>query len=110
LAPSCTSQRHGPTFSLSCAYVHAFKLPRAFHMGKMFSGSSGISNTPSNLRFGTLLHLHLILFGFSMLILSGVELIEKVFLVLVTFLDLLLFAGLLVSKLLLHNPTQRPSV
>jgi hypothetical protein len=45
-----------------------------------------------------------------MLILSGVELIEKVFLVLVTFLDLLLFAGLLVSKLLLHNPTQRSSV
>jgi hypothetical protein len=56
------------------------------------------------LKFGTSLHLHLILLGFSMLILPGVELIEKALLIHVIFLDLLLFIGLLANKLLLHNP------
>jgi hypothetical protein len=48
--------------------------------------------------------------GFFMLILSGVELIEKAFLVHVIFLDLLLFVGLLTNKPLLHNPPQRLSM
>jgi hypothetical protein len=65
-----------------------------------------ISNAKSKLGFGTLL-LQLILLGFPMVILPGVELIEKALLVLVTFLDLLLFVGLLANKLILHN--EKPS-
>jgi hypothetical protein len=75
LSLSCTSWQHSRTFSSSCACVHDFKFPHALHIGKSFSGFSGISNTHLNLGFGTLLHLHLILLGFSMLILPGVELI-----------------------------------
>jgi hypothetical protein len=41
---------------------------------------------------------------FSMLILPGAELIEKALLVHVIFLDILLFVGLLINNLLLHNP------
>jgi hypothetical protein len=48
--------------------------------------------------------MHLILLDFSMLILLGVELIENALLVHVTYLDLLLFVGLLANKPLLHNP------
>jgi hypothetical protein len=90
--------------------VHAFKLPHALHIGKPFSRSSGISNTVSNLGFGILLLHLLILLAFSLLILLVVELIEKAPLVQVTFLDFLLFVGLLTNKLLLHNPPQRPSM
>jgi hypothetical protein len=57
-----------------------------------------------------MLHFHLILLGFPMLILSGVELIEKTLLVHVISLDLLLFIGLLTNKPLLHNPQQGPSI
>jgi hypothetical protein len=59
---------------------------------------------------GQVLHLHLILLGFLLLILLGVELIEKTLPVLVTFLDLLLFVALLTNKLLLHNAPQRLSM
>jgi hypothetical protein len=45
-----------------------------------------------------------------MLILWVAELIEKSLLVHVTFLDLLLFVGLLANKLLLHNLPQRLSM
>jgi hypothetical protein len=45
-----------------------------------------------------------------MLILRVVELIKKALLVLVTFLDLLLFVGLLTNKQLLQNPPQRLSM
>jgi hypothetical protein len=42
--------------------VHAFKLPHALHIRHSFSGSSGITNTHSNLGFGTpLLHLLILL-------------------------------------------------
>jgi hypothetical protein len=110
LAPYCTSRRHNRTFNSPCACVHTFNLSHALHIGKPFSGSSGISNTHSNLEFGTLLHLHLILLDFLMLILRVVELIKKALLVLVTFLDLLLFVGLLTNKQLLQNPPQRLSM
>jgi hypothetical protein len=53
-----------------------------------------------------ILFLHrLILLAFPMLILWDVELIQKALLVHVTFLDLLLFVGLLTNNLLLHNPS-----
>jgi hypothetical protein len=77
-----------------CAYVHTLKLPHALHIDKPFSGSLGISNTPSNLGFGTPLLHRLILLAVLMLILWVVELIEKAPLVHVTFLDLLSFVGL----------------
>jgi hypothetical protein len=48
--------------------------------------------------------LQLVLLGFPMLILMGVELREKALLVHIIFLDLLLFVGLLTNNLLLHNP------
>jgi hypothetical protein len=77
LDPSCTSQRHGQTFSSLCACVHAFKLLHALHIGMQFSGFLGISNTHSNLGFGILLLHRLILLAIPMLILWVVELIEK---------------------------------
>jgi hypothetical protein len=90
--------------------VHGFKLPHTLHIGKLFSGFSGISNTHSNLGFGIPLLHRLILLAFSMLILQVVELNEKALLVHVTFLVLLPFAGLLANKVLLHNPPQRLSM
>jgi hypothetical protein len=87
-----------------CACVRAFKLSHTLHIGKPFNGFLGISNTYLNLGFGILLLHHLILLAFPMLILQVVELIKKALLVLVIFLDLLLFIGLLANKLLLHNP------
>jgi hypothetical protein len=104
LTPSCTSRQHGQAFSSLWAYVHTFKLPHVLHIGKSFNRFSGILNTHSNLGFDTLLHLHLILLDFLMLILLGVELIENTLLVHVIFLDLLSFVGLLTNKSLLHNP------
>jgi hypothetical protein len=81
-----------------CACVHSFKLPHALHIGKSFSGSSGISNTNLNLGFGISLLHRLILLAFPMLILWVVELFEKALLVQVTFFDLLSFVGLLTNK------------
>jgi hypothetical protein len=58
----------------------------------------------SNLGFGILLLLRLILLVFLMLILWVLELTEGALLVHVIFLDLLLFVGLLASNLMSHNP------
>jgi hypothetical protein len=60
--------------------------------------------------FGILLLLRLILLAFSILILWGVGLTERLFLVLITFLDLLLFVSLLKNNLQLHSPPQRLSM
>jgi hypothetical protein len=90
--------------------MHPFKLLHTLHIGKSFNGFLGISNTHLNLGFATPPYLHLILLGFLMLILPGVELIEKALMVYVIFLDLLLFVGLLINKPLLHNPPQRLSM
>jgi hypothetical protein len=84
--------------------VHAFRLLYTLHIGQQFSESSGSSNTYSNLGFGILLLLRLILLVFAMLILRVVELTEGALLVHVIFLDLLLFVGLLASNLMSHNP------
>jgi hypothetical protein len=110
LAPSCTSQRHDRTFSLSCACVHAFRLSHALNIGQQFSESSGTSNTLLSLRFGILLRLRLILLAFPMLILQVVELTERAFLVLAIFSDHLLFVGLLKIDLQLLNPPQKLSM
>jgi hypothetical protein len=58
----------------------------------------------SNLGFGILLLLRLILLVFLMPILWVLELTEGALLVHVIFLDLLLFVGLLASNLMSHNP------
>jgi hypothetical protein len=90
--------------------VHAFRLLHTNHIGRQFSESSGISNTPLNLRFDILLLLHLILLAFPILILWVVGLTKRAHLGLVIFLDLLLFDGLLKNSLLLHSPSPRPSM
>jgi hypothetical protein len=110
LDPSCTSRRHDRTFSPPYACVQAFKPLDAIHIGKPFGGFLAISNTHSNLGFGTPLLLHLILLGFPMLILWVMELIEKTLLLHVIFMVLLLFVGLLTNKPLLHNPPLRLSI
>jgi hypothetical protein len=69
-----------------------------------------MSNALLSLGFGILLLLRLILLAFLMLILQVVGLTERALLVLISFLDLLLFAGLLKSSLLLHSPPLRPSM
>jgi hypothetical protein len=73
--------------------VRTFRLSHALHIGKQFSESAGTSNTHSNLGFGILLLLRLILFVFPMLILWVVGLIERALLVHAIFLDLILFVG-----------------
>jgi hypothetical protein len=93
LAPFYTSWTHGRTFSSLCACVHAFRLPYTLHIGLQFSESSGISNTHSSLGFVILLLLRWILLDFLVLILWVVGLIVKALLVLVIFLNLLLFVG-----------------
>jgi hypothetical protein len=80
-----------------------FSLPHALHIRRQFNESSGTSNTLLSLRFGILLLLCLILLGFSMLISWVVGLTGRSFLILVIFLDLLLFVGHLTSSLLLHS-------
>jgi hypothetical protein len=50
------------------------------------------------------------LVGFSDADFVGCGMTKKTLMVLVTFLDLLLFIGLLMNNLLLHNPPQRPSM
>jgi hypothetical protein len=103
-----TMTRHDIQFTMGC--VCAFRLPHALHIGRQFSESSGISNTPLSLGFGILLLLRLILLAFLMLILWVVGLTERALLILVIFLDLLLFAGLLKNNLQLHSPPLRPSM
>jgi hypothetical protein len=63
-----------------------------------------------SLGFDILLLLHWILLAFSMLILQVVRLTERAPLVLVIFLNLLLFAGLLENSLQLHSPRLRLSM
>jgi hypothetical protein len=84
--------------------VRAFRLPHALHIRQQFSESSGISNTVLSLGFDILLRLRWILLAFSMPILRVVGLTERALLVLVIFLDLLLFVGQLTNSLLSHNP------
>jgi hypothetical protein len=74
-----------------------------------FSESSSTSNRHLNLGFDILL-LCLILLAFLMLILWIVGLTERVLMVLVIFLDLLLFAGLLKNNIYLFNPSHRMSM
>jgi hypothetical protein len=90
--------------------VRAFRLPHALHTGQQFSGSSGILNTHSSLRFGILFLLRWILLIFPMLIFRVVGLIERALLILVIFSDLLLFVGLLKNNLQLSNLPQRLSM
>jgi hypothetical protein len=104
------SPRPGWTFSSSCSCVHAFRLPYALHIGQLFSESSGISNTHSNLGFGIQLLLRSILLSFPMMILQVVELVERALLLLVIFLYLLLFVGQLANSLLSNNPPQNQSM
>jgi hypothetical protein len=84
--------------------VHACRLPRALHIQLSFNQSLGISNILLSLGFGILLLLRWILLFFLMLILLVVGLIVKAQLVIVIFLDRLLFAGLLENNLQLPNP------
>jgi hypothetical protein len=69
-----------------------------------------LSQTLLGLGFHILLLLGLIFLAFSMLILRVVGLTERALQVLVIFLDLLLFIGLLANNLLLHNPPPWPSM
>jgi hypothetical protein len=87
--------------------VCAFRLSHALHIGRQFSESLGISNTPLSLGFTILLLLRLILLAFPMLILWVVGLTERAFVTLIIFLDFLSFAGLLENKLQLHSPPLR---
>jgi hypothetical protein len=84
--------------------VHAFRLPHTLHIGLQFSESSINSETHSSLEFGIPLLLRLILLAFLMLILWVVGFTERALLILVIFMDLLLFVGQLASSLLSHNP------
>jgi hypothetical protein len=90
--------------------VRAFRFSLALQIGQQFSESSGISNTHSNLGFGILLLLHMILLVFLMLILRAVGLTERALLVHVIFLNLILFVGQLANSLLSYSPPQRPSM
>jgi hypothetical protein len=90
---------------LPCAFVQAFRLSHAPHIGQQFSESSGTSNTLLSLRFGNLLPLRLIFLAFPMLILWVVGLTKITLQLLSIFLDLLLFASLLKNNLeLLNSP------
>jgi hypothetical protein len=66
-----------PEIHFAICLCARFKASHTLYIGKPFNRFLGISNTRSNLGFGTPLHHHLILLGFSMLILWVVELIEK---------------------------------
>jgi hypothetical protein len=90
--------------------VCAFRFSLALHIEQQFSESSGISNTHSNLGFGILLLLHMILLVFLMLILRTVGLTGRALLVHVIFLNLILFVGQLANSLLSYSPPQRPSM
>jgi hypothetical protein len=99
-----------PDISSPWGCVCAFRLPHALRIGWQFSEFLGISNTLLSLGFGILPLLRLIMLAFSMPVLRVVGLTERVLLGLVTFLDLLSFAGLLKSSLLLHSPPSRLSM
>jgi hypothetical protein len=91
---------------LPCAFVQAFRLSHASHIGQQFSESSGTSNTLLSLGFGNLLPLRLIFLAFPMLILWVVGLTKITLQLLSIFLDLLLFASLLKNNLeLLNSPS-----
>jgi ABC-type transport system involved in multi-copper enzyme maturation permease subunit len=83
--------------------MRAFRLPHALHIGRQFSGFSGISNTLLSLRFGIHLLHRLILLSFPMLISWVVGSTERALLALVFFLGLLSFAGLLENNLQLST-------
>jgi hypothetical protein len=103
-----TATRSDIQFIVCC--VRAFRLPHALHTRQQFSGSSGISNTHSSLRFDILLLLRWILLVFPMLIFWVVGLTERALLILVIFSDLLLFVGLFKNNLQLSNLPQRLSM
>jgi hypothetical protein len=109
MAPSCTSQRHGRTFSSSWGCACTLRLPHALHIRRQSSEFSDISNTLLSLGFGILL-LRWILLVSPMMILRVVGLTERALLVLAIFLDLLSFAGLLRNSLQLHSPPLRLSI
>jgi hypothetical protein len=109
LTLSYTSRRHGQTFNSPCAFVHAFRLSHALHIGRQFSEFLGTLNTLLSLGYVILLLFCLILFVF-MLILRVMRLTKRALLILVIFSDILLFAGLLENNLLLHSPPQRLSM
>jgi hypothetical protein len=90
--------------------VRAFRLPHTLHIELRFSESLDISKILFSWGFGILLLICLILLAFLMLILLVVGLIERALLVLVIFLNLLLFAGLHENNLQLLNPPQRLSM
>jgi hypothetical protein len=90
--------------------VRAFRLPHALRIRRQFSEFLGISNTLLSLGFGILPLLCLILLAFLMLILWVVRFTERALLGLVIFLDLLSFAGLFESSLLLHSLPLRLSM
>jgi hypothetical protein len=92
------------TFSSPWGCVRAFRFPHALHIEWQFSEFLGVSNTLLSLGFGILLLLRLTLLAFPMLILRVMGLTERALLVLVIFLDLLSFAGLLENNLQLPNP------
>jgi hypothetical protein len=90
--------------------VHTFRLPHALQTRRSFNESSGTSNKLLSLGFGILFPLHWILLVFRMLILLVVGMIERALLLLVIFLDLLLFVVLLENNLQLPNPPQSLSM
>jgi hypothetical protein len=90
--------------------VHAFRLPHALHIGRPFNESLDISNILLSLGFGIQFLLRWILLAFLKLILWVMGLTERALLILVIFLDLLSFAGLLENNLQLPNPPQRLSM
>jgi hypothetical protein len=90
--------------------VHAFRLPHALRIVKLFSESSGISNQLLSLGFSILLLLCWISLAFWMLILLEVVLIERGLLLPAIFLDPLLFAGHLENNIQLLNPPHRLSM
>jgi hypothetical protein len=102
--------RHGRTVSSSCACVRVFRLPHVLHIGLSFNESLGISNILLSLRSDILLLLRWILLVFPMLILWVVGLTERALLLLVIFLNLLLFDGLLKKIPQFLNPPQRLSM
>jgi hypothetical protein len=86
-----------------CLCAHFQGSPHSSHR-TVIQQILSISSTHSGLGFGILLLLRLILLAFFMLILLAVRLTESALLILIIFLDLLLFAGLLKNNLQLLNP------
>jgi hypothetical protein len=99
LAPSCTSWRHGQTFSFlrsshQTVVQRIFRyLKHTLEFGIWYSASSSLD-----------------LVVFSDADFAVVGLTERALMGLVIFLDLLSFAGLLKNNLQLPNPPQMPSM